>query len=372
VSEQKLMPQGRTLLAVQVIYNFGRSAIDCVVRRLSDRGATISVESPLGIPRQFQLVIANEGIPRTCKLVWQSDKELGLEFELSDTLHQDPAAQPASPERRGEQMVRGQMMALSSALDEIQIGIVLLDSDLRAQIINRAFRQMWKLPDQVADSKPAFASLMYHGRDTNAYQITPADLDAYVANRVSLVRAGDTSTLDLRRSNGEVIRMQCAVLPNGGRMLSYTMVTDIVRHADELEVLRNALDNMSEGVLLLDADLKAHFLNKKVRQYFGVTLEQIAARPSYGELVANTPHTSEHSVPPEQLGEFFAERVEAVRSANPAIRRRRNAGRPSYSGALHDHAKRRPDDDLLRRHRPDPERRAAREARDHRFDDRSL
>jgi PAS domain-containing protein len=261
VSEQKLMSQGRTLLAGQVIYNFGRSAIDCVVRRLSDRGATISVESPLGIPRQFQLVIADEGIPRTCKLVWQSDKELGLEFELSDTLHQDPAAQPASPERRGEQMVRGQMMALSSALDEIQIGIVLLDSDLRAQIINRAFRQMWKLPDQVADSKPAFASLMYHGRDTNAYQITPADLDAYVANRVSLVRAGDTSTLDLRRSNGEVIRMQCAVLPNGGRMLSYT---------------------------------------------------------------------------------------------------------------LHDHAKRRPDDDLLRRHRPHSQRRTTGKARDHRFHDGSL
>lgn len=320
MSEQKLMPRGRTLLAGQVIYNFGRSTIDCLVRRLSDHGATISVESPLGIPRQFQLIIADEGLPRACKVVWQSDRELGLEFELPDTRHQDSAAQPAPPERRGEQVVRGQMLALRSALDEIQIGIVLLDSDLRAQIINRAFRQMWKLPDQIADSKPAFAALMYHGRDTNAYQITPADLDAYIANRVSLVRAGDTTALDLRRSNGEVIRMQCAVLPNGGRMLSYTVVTDIVRHADELEVLRNALDNMSEGVLLLDADLKAHFLNKQVRQYFGVTLEQIAARPSYGELVANTPHASEHGVPPENLGEFFAERVEAVRSANPAIR----------------------------------------------------
>jgi diguanylate cyclase (GGDEF)-like protein len=253
-------------------------------------------------------------------VVWQSDRELGLEFELSDARHQDPAAQPVPPERHGEQMARGQMLALRSAVDEIRIGIVLLDSDLRAQIINRAFRQMWKLPDQVADSKPAFAALMYHGRDTNAYRITPDDLDAYIANRVNLVRAGDTAALDLRRSNGEVIRMQCAVLPNGGRMLSYTVITNIVRHADELEVLRNALDNMSEGVLLFDADLKADFLNKKARQYFGVTLEQIAARPSYGELIANSPQDGEHGVAPEKLAEFFAERVEAVRSANPAIR----------------------------------------------------
>ena len=113
MSEQKLMPQGRTLLAGKVIYNFGQSTIDCVVRRLSDHGATISVESPLGIPRQFQLFIADEGMPRPCKVVWQSDKELGLEFELSDSRHQDrSAAPPAPPERRDEQMVRGQMLAL--------------------------------------------------------------------------------------------------------------------------------------------------------------------------------------------------------------------------------------------------------------------
>jgi diguanylate cyclase (GGDEF)-like protein len=320
MSEQKPMPRGRTLLAGKVIYNFGRSSIDCVVRRISDRGATITVESPLGIPRQFQLLIPEEGPPRPCKLVWQSDKELGVEFELPDTINLDAAATPEQSGRRGDTVMRGQMLALRAALDEIQIGVVLLDADLRAQFINRAFREMWKLPDHVADNRPAFAALMYHGRDTSAYQVTQTELDNYIAHRVGLVRDGDTNALDLRRSNGEVIRMQCAVLPNGGRMLSYTVVTDIVRHSDELELLRSALDNMSEGVLLLDSDLKAHFMNKKVRDYFGVTAEQVASRPFYGDLIANAPHAHDHGVPPERLGEFFATRVEAVRSANPPIR----------------------------------------------------
>ena len=315
MSEQKLMPRGRTLLTGQVIYNFGRSTIDCVVRRLSDHGATISVESPLGIPRQFQLIIADEGIPRPCKVVWQSDKELGLDFELADSLHQEAAAPPAPPERRDEQIVRGQMLALRSALDEIQIGIVLLDSDLRAQIINRAFRQMWKLPDQVADSRPAFAALMYHGRDTNAYQITPADLDAYIANRVGLVQAGDTSALDLRRSNGEVIRMQCAALPNGGRMLSYTFVTDIVRHADELEILRNALDNISDGVLLLDADLNVHFRQQEGAGLFwpdGRTGRSLD--PPFAKVLVDS---GAHGVPPDQIEAYSARRIEAIRTMEP-------------------------------------------------------
>ena len=106
------------------------------------------------------------------------------------------------------------MLALRAALDSIEIGIVLLDSDLRAQFINRSFRRKWGLTDAVADGKPTFLTLMYHGRDTGAYQVAVSELDAYVAERVRLVSIGDTTPLDLRTSDGEVTRVQCAVLPN--------------------------------------------------------------------------------------------------------------------------------------------------------------
>ena len=59
-------------------------------------------------------------------------------------------------------------MRLSAALDQVDIGIVLLDSDTRAEFINRAFRDYFSLSDEQADSKPPFIALMYHGRDTGA------------------------------------------------------------------------------------------------------------------------------------------------------------------------------------------------------------
>ena len=37
-------------------------------------------------------------------------------------------------------------------------------------IINKAFRRMWNLPDAKADARVPFVALMYHGRDTRAYQ----------------------------------------------------------------------------------------------------------------------------------------------------------------------------------------------------------
>ena len=37
---------------------------------------------------------------------------------------------------------------LSAALDQVDIGIVLLDADTRAEFINRAFRDYFSLPDR--------------------------------------------------------------------------------------------------------------------------------------------------------------------------------------------------------------------------------
>ena len=311
---------GRTLLPGKVVCNFGQSVIDCVVRRISDRSATVEVESPFGIPEHFHLLITDQGAPRPCKLVWQSGKELGLEFEHPAAAPNAAAVEADHPERRSHSTLNGQMLALRSALDEIQNGVLLLGDDLRAQFINRAFRKMWNVSDAMADSRPAFVALLYYCRDNKAYQTDPADLDAFIAQRIRLVKAGDTAPLDLRRSNGEVIRSQCTVLPNGGRLLTYTLVTDIVRHADELEVLRSALDNIQDGVLLLDADLHAQFLNRKMREYWGVTEGQAAAHPAYSRLITKAQNAGDDNAAPGKLCGFFTEKDAAAHVADTSAR----------------------------------------------------
>ena len=62
---------------------------------------------------------------------------------------------------------------LSAALDQVDIGIVLLDAETRAEFINRAFRDYFALPDEIADGKPPFIALMYHGRATPARSSCP-------------------------------------------------------------------------------------------------------------------------------------------------------------------------------------------------------
>jgi PAS domain-containing protein len=122
---------------------------------------------------------------------------------------------------------------LSAALDQVDIGIVLLDSDTRAEFINRACRDYFSLSDAKADSKPPFIALMYHGRDTGAYELPEEELSAFIARRTQMIRAGDSTPININLRNGEVLRFSCAALPDGGRMLSYTPVTDLVRHDDD-------------------------------------------------------------------------------------------------------------------------------------------
>ena len=126
-----------------------------------------------------------------------------------------------------------ELATLRAALDQSEVGVVLLDSEMRAQFINRAFRRLWRLPDALAALKPAFVGLMYHGRNAKTF-VTPAGQIDFIAEQTARVRAGDEQAVDIRLANGDVIRSRCKVLADGGRMVTYGNVSDLVRSADEM------------------------------------------------------------------------------------------------------------------------------------------
>ena len=154
------------------------------------------------------------------------------------------------------------------------------------------------------------------GRDTGAYEMPADQLDTYVADRIERITKDESLQLDLRRNKGDVIRMQCTPLPDGGRMLSYMEVTDIVRQADELKLLRDALENVQDGILLLDANLNATFMNRKVRRFWEISEQEARARPSYGTLITRARRAIEPNLPDKELTSFAAKRLAEVKSGD--------------------------------------------------------
>jgi diguanylate cyclase (GGDEF)-like protein len=336
MEERRHAARTRSLLAGKILLNGQRSVIDCLVRNLSPQGACLQVASVVGIPQTFDLQIDGEKNVRPCAAVWRARDRIGIDFQarlepdLKETPQETaqetayvsappPGEVPAEPQTAPE-LIRSELLALRTALNEVSFGVVLLDAEMRAEFINRAFRKMWRLPDARADSKPAFVSLMYHGRDTRAYEVPESELGAYVAERVALVKVGDKTPMDLRLASGEVLRFQCTPLPNGGRMLNYTYVTDIVRHADELEVLRTALDNVEQGITLLDAGLTIRFMNRAAQKLWQLSDAWIGRGHHYAELVSRARHDQIADLSPDKLEAHIAGRIDAVRNGdrNPA------------------------------------------------------
>jgi diguanylate cyclase (GGDEF)-like protein/PAS domain S-box-containing protein len=321
MNDRRHSPRMRTLRSGKILFNNKRSVVNCTVRNLSAEGACLQVESPVGIPSRFDLSIEGEQTSRPALMVWQSDHRVGVVFasQRSEERRDGYADEDrnSAPVRRGGDLVRNELLGLRAALDDVKVGVVLLDAELRAQFINRAFRKMWRLPDAKADSKPAFVALMYHGRDTRAYEIPEAELDAYVAERVTQVKAGDSGPRDIRLANGEVLRFQCTPLPSGGRVLTYTFVTDIVRYSDELEVLRAALDNVEQGIILLDSELHAQFMNRAIRRMSGISDEEAESRPHVSQLVTNARWRQVYGIPADELDAFSSRRIAQIKEGDP-------------------------------------------------------
>lgn len=63
---------------------FGGAAIDCTVRNVTASGALLEVESPPSIPHSFVLVVPSEDVSRSCRLIWASERRIGVRFDRTD------------------------------------------------------------------------------------------------------------------------------------------------------------------------------------------------------------------------------------------------------------------------------------------------
>lgn len=71
----------RVLKGGKIVFNGGRSAIDCTIKNLSAGGATLQVESPLGIPDTFELVVHQDNTIKSCRMAWKKENLIGVAFQ---------------------------------------------------------------------------------------------------------------------------------------------------------------------------------------------------------------------------------------------------------------------------------------------------
>ena len=60
---------------------FGGGSINCMVRNMSNSGATLNVTSSTGIPECFDLILSPDGRHMPCHVVWRQEKQIGVWYD---------------------------------------------------------------------------------------------------------------------------------------------------------------------------------------------------------------------------------------------------------------------------------------------------
>jgi PAS domain S-box-containing protein len=162
--------------------------------------------------------------------IWIEDHGRPVRNEAGRTVRLVGAVSDISRRHQAERALRDREHALSAVLDTIDYGILFMGPDLRAKLINRAFRRMWNISDEfIRDNRPTMRDLMDYVRSNDLYDVPPDQFETYAEKRIEAVRRGTTNLSEMRLRDGRVIQYQIRALPDGGRMLTYFDITDLRR-----------------------------------------------------------------------------------------------------------------------------------------------
>jgi diguanylate cyclase (GGDEF)-like protein/PAS domain S-box-containing protein len=135
------------------------------------------------------------------------------------------------------------VLEFNAVMDSISYGVLFMDSNLRARIANRAFRDMWGIPDELFAKNPTFRELLNFNRYTGIYDIPDQEFDRFVNLRERIIIHGVDTPEEFRRKDGIVYQYQCIILPDNGRMLTYF---DITKHKNTQAQLAKTLEKVNE------------------------------------------------------------------------------------------------------------------------------
>jgi PAS domain S-box-containing protein len=175
--------------------------------------------------------------------LWVEDHGRPVHNEAGRTIRLVGAVSDISRRHQAERALRDREHELNAVLDTIDYGILFMGPDLRAKLINRAFRRIWNISDEfIRDTRPTMRDLMDYVRRNDLYDVPPDLFEEYAENRVEAVRKGATTSSEMRLRDGRVIHLQIRALPDGGRMLTYFDITDLKRSEETAKKAREVAE----------------------------------------------------------------------------------------------------------------------------------
>ena len=199
---------------------------------------------------------------------------IGLRTDITATKERERKIAAAS--RQAEEL----LFDLTRTIEAMDMGVVVVDADMRAEIINPAFHEQWKTTPEELPIGSHFRALMDFNRHNGIYDLPDERWEAYVASRIGEIRAGDVAPREFKRADGRTLIYSVTALSGGKRLISYFDVTEMKEREETLressrenELFRSIIDNVPVAIYAKQTDLKLVYVNKGWCDLTGLPLE---------------------------------------------------------------------------------------------------
>jgi diguanylate cyclase (GGDEF)-like protein/PAS domain S-box-containing protein len=177
---------------------------------------------------------------------------------------------------RHEDQLKQQNMLFDAALENMAQGLCVYGKDMRLKVCNSRFREIYGLSQE--DTAPGthlsdtVVRIMEHGTYSAEHSI-----EQIMAVARASIDNGDNAVLHRRLSNGKLLVVRYQPLPDGGFVATYEDITERERTHEEISEQHRrfdaALNNMSQGLCMLDDEFRVTVFNKRYLDIYGLSPE---------------------------------------------------------------------------------------------------
>jgi PAS domain S-box-containing protein len=184
--------------------------------------------------------------------------------------------------KRHERELAEKTATLTATFDNMSEGVTVVGADLKLISYNARFATMFDFPPGWLKIGMPYETILRHNAELGVYGAV--DVENEVRARVERARGGEALVTEIQPQPGQVIQLRRTKLPGGGFINTYTDITDIKRRerelADKSALFEAVLDNMAEGVAMVDRDLKILAFNHRYVEL--LDLPRARMRPGVG------------------------------------------------------------------------------------------
>jgi diguanylate cyclase (GGDEF)-like protein/PAS domain S-box-containing protein len=188
------------------------------------------------------------------------------------------ACYDATERLRYEDALKQQNLLLDAALENMAHGLCVYDKDMRLVCCNSRYLEIYKLTAEEAMPGAHLSDLIDRTVARGAYSSEYNAQQVMAAARERIVNQ-DHAVLNRRLADGRLIAVRYRPLPDGGFVGTYEDITEQERAHGELSEQHRrfdaALNNMLQGLCMLDSQLRVIVCNKRYLDLFGLSREVV-------------------------------------------------------------------------------------------------